>query len=119
MIKNKSKNKILVKNTKHCITILSKARGLMFSKRIEDLGLIFYMNSEKSIDLHMFFVFFPIDILWLDSKKRVVQLKESAKPFTPLIRNDSPSKYVIELPQGVIKRTNTQLGDEIYFIEKD
>ena len=117
MIKNKSKNKILVNNITHCNSLMSKTKGLMFSKKIVDRGLIFYMGKEKKVDLHMFFVFFPIDILWLDSKKRVVQIKEGAKPFNPLIVSRCLSKYVIELPFGAIRKTSTKEGDEIYFIE--
>ena len=30
----------------------------------------------------MFFVFFPIDVLFLDKNKKVVELKENFKPFS-------------------------------------
>jgi len=47
----------------------------------------------------MLFVFFPIDVIFLNSKKKVVD-KTTLNPwqlnYTPKI----PSKYVIELPKG-------------------
>ncbi len=130
MLKNKAKNKILAKswNSKNskglgnskdflskpiiCKTDLSKAIGLMFSRKKKTL--IFIFNKEKLISLHMFFVFYPIDVLFLDKNKKVVQLKENFKPFRILIAK-KPAKYIIELPDNTIKRTKTKVGDTIRF----
>ena len=87
----------------------------MFSKKIENKGLIFYLNKEKVINLHMFFVFFSIDIIWLDSEKRVIQLKENARPFTPLIKAKYKAKYILELPVKTIKNSNTKINDIVSF----
>ena len=84
----------------------------MFSKQ---KTLIFVFNKEKIISLHMFFVFYPIDVLFLNKNKKVVQLKENFKPFRIMIAK-KPAKYIIELPDKTIKKTNTKLGDTISFI---
>ena len=76
--------------------------------------LIFIFNKEKFIPLHMHLVFFPIDVLWLDRNKRVVELKRDFRPF----RMYSPSKkaqYVIELKKGTIDASKTSNGDLISF----
>ena len=52
----------------------------------------------------MFFFFYSIDILFLNKNKKVVQLKENFKPFRIMIAK-VPSKYIIELPNGTIKKT--------------
>ena len=113
MIKNITKNKILAKNKRFLNTEFQKFMGVMFAKKLNK-GLIFVFRKEKLISLHMFFVFYPIDALFLDKKKKVVQLKESFKPFRALI-SKKPAKYVLELPEGTIKKSKTAVGDRIGF----
>lgn len=112
MLKNLTKNRILAKKTKFCKNPFSKALGLMFSKK--NKTLIFTFSREKIISLHMFFVFYPIDVLYLNKDRKVVQLKENFKPFRILIAKN-PAKYIIELPNSTISKTNTKLGDTISF----
>lgn len=112
MLKNITKNKILAKEAKICKTPFPKALGLMFSKKSK--ALIFIFSKEKIISLHMFFVFFPIDVLFLNKNKKVVEIKENFKPFRIMIAK-KPAKYVIELPNKTIKKTKTGIGDTISF----
>ncbi len=111
-IKNKTNNKLLAKEPKLCKNALSKALGLMFSRKSKTL--IFVLNREKIVSLHMLFVFFPIDVLFLDKNKKVVEIKQNFMPFT-FYSPANKAKYVIELPSGTIKKTNTELGDTISF----
>ncbi len=114
MIVNKSKKKVLAKNKMYCRNWISKSWGLMFSKKLVDKGYIFSMAREKKVDLHMFFVFHAIDVLWLDKNKRVVQIKENFKPFR-MVLSKKPSMYIIELPVGAVEESGTSIGDVIEF----
>lgn len=114
MIKNKSKNSRLAKNKRILTTIFAKAKGLMFSRKINDTGYIFVFSKPRKIDLHMFFVFFPIDVLFLDENKKVIEIKEHFKPFTFYISKNK-AKYIIELPHKAIKNSKTKLKDFIEF----
>lgn len=114
MIINKTKEKVLVHDVKVCSSIFSKAKGLMFSRKLKDSGLVFWFNSEKKRSLHMFFVFFPIDVLFLNSKRDIVEMKENFRPFTIYYPRQS-SKYIIELPAGSIMNSKTERGDEVNF----
>lgn len=114
MIKNKTKNTVLCSKKKFLSTVISKAIGLMFSKTTTDTGYVFIMNKKTRIDLHMFFVFFPIDVLFLDENKKVVEIKERLMPFT-LYYSKHKAKYVIELPEGTIKISKTDITDNIIF----
>ena len=114
MIKNKTKNFVLAKNKKILFSVFSKAKGLMFSKKLTDTGYIFIFSKPRKIDLHMFFVFFPIDVLFLDENKKVIEIKEHFKPFTFYISKNE-AKYVVELPQETIKNSKTKLKDFIEF----
>jgi uncharacterized protein len=114
MITNKTRNKVICKNKKMLLSLLAKATGLMFSKPIKDTGYVFVFDTPRNIDLHMFFVFFPIDVLFLDSKKKVVEMKENFRPFT-LYSSGTTASYFIELPCGKIEETKTKIGDFIQF----
>ena len=115
IIKNLTKKVIIGKNAKSCKSIFSKARGLMFSKKPKIL--IFSFKKEKIIPLHMFFVLFPIDILFLDKKERVIELKEGFRPFS-YYKPKNKAMCVIELPAGTIKKTKTQIKDKISFSKR-
>ncbi len=112
MIKNKTKNIVLVDETKHCKSILSKAKGLMFTSGIKNKGLVFYFPKEQINSLHMVFVFYPIDVLFLDKDRKVVEIKRNFKPFSAYIPKKK-SKYVIELPKNTTK--SVELGNTIEF----
>mgnify|MGYP001571234577 CR=1 FL=1 len=113
MIKNISKSKVISKNSIFIDDILSKFIGLMFSKKIR-VPLIFRFNEEKMISLHMLFVFYPIDVLFLDKNKIVVDKKENFKPFT-FYKSKKKAMYAVELPNGTIKKTKSEIGDKIEF----
>jgi len=92
---------------KICKSIWSKARGLMFSRK---RNLVFVFDKEQRISLHMFFVFFPIDVLFLDRNKRVVEIKKDFRPFT-CYKSKENAMYVVELT----KKQNYKRGDKIKF----
>ena len=85
----------------------------MLSKK-KDTALIFKFDKEKIISLHMLFVFYPIDALFLDKNKIVADKKENFKPFT-FYKSRKKAMYAIELPNGILKRTKTGIGDKIKF----
>ena len=114
MIRNKTRKKILAGKETYCITPAEKAAGLMLAKEPKDQGMIFTFNREGKRELHMFFVFFPIDVLFLDKNKRVVEIKEQFMPFT-MYTSKKGAQYFIELPKGTVKKTGTRTGDKIEF----
>jgi hypothetical protein len=114
MIKNITKNALLSQNIKHCSSFFSKCKGLMFSKKLTDNALLFHFPSEKRHSLHMLFVFYPIDVLWLNQNRKVVEMKQSFKPFT-FATPKKPAKFIIELPENTIKNSKTEIGDSVEF----
>ena len=111
MIQNNSNNKVLAKEYGLCNSLFSQARGLMFSKQ---KSLVFEFEKEKIVSLHMFFVFFPIDVVFLDETLRVVEIKENFKPFSFYIPKNK-AKYVLELGSGSVASSGTKIGDVIYY----
>ncbi|MBS3114062.1 DUF192 domain-containing protein [Candidatus Woesearchaeota archaeon] len=113
MIENSTKKTIISKKPILIDNIISKFIGLMFSKQ-QNKALIFKFKKERIISLHMFFVFYPIDVLFLDKNKIVVDKKENFKPFT-FYNSKKKALYAIEMPNGLIKKTKTGIGDKIEF----
>ena len=103
MIKNISKNTIL-SNDHFYKTGLSKTKGLMLSKTARTLVF------KTRFGIHTFFMQFPIDLIILDDKMKVVFIKEHIKPNRITFWNP---KYnlVIEMPIGSISTSKTNLGD--------
>ena len=88
----------------------------MFARRLkkgEGLLLVTKKESIANTSIHMFFVFFSIDILWLNTQKKVIDKREHLLPFTCFVHSKEPAMYVLELPLGTIK--NIPLGAVLDF----
>ena len=107
---NKTKRKLIIGKVKLAKTRAERMRGLMFSRR-PDYALILCMPKESRIGsaIHMLFVFYPLDVLFLDSKKQVVDKVLGLKPFALNYVPKRAAKYVVELPEGPGKKAN--IGD--------
>lgn len=60
--------------------------------------------------IHTFFLKFPIDVLILDEKNRIVAIKQNLKPFRLFFWNPTYSR-VLELPPGTIHALKLHPGD--------
>ena len=109
----KRADKIIFESVHFFVTQVQKAKGLMFSKKI-DKAYIFIFSKSRRMDMHMFFVFFPIDVLFLDHKRRIVEIKENFRPFT-FYYSKEKANYVIELPSGSIIRHRLKVGQVLNF----
>ncbi len=64
--------------------------------------------------IHMFFMKFPIDAVFIDKNNIVVGLVKNIRPFglSPLFWKATST---IELPVGTIQRSATEVGDILQF----
>jgi len=65
--------------------------------------------------VHMGFMRFPIDVIYVDKHNRVVDVDEHLRPWT-IGRPRARSRYVIEVPAGTVTVTGTTVGDELAII---
>ncbi len=94
-------------------TSWERMKGLMFEDAKKfNYALIFENQSESRISssVHMIFVFFPIDIIFLNKEKIVVD-KVTLQPFMPNYTPKKPAKYFIEMPNG--KNKKIKIDDKI------
>lgn len=95
-------------------TFLEKLRGLMFRRKI-DHGILFDLEEETRLGacIHSIFVFFKFDVIFLNSDKEIVDIRESVRPFKPLIIPKEPVKYILELPEGKIDEKGLNIGQSL------
>ncbi len=114
-----NKNVVIADKVKHYKNFFFKAKGLMFTRPLRKGQAIVLEAMDEGVletTIHMLFVFYPIDIVWLNSNKEVVDLKESVLPFIPWIAPRRAAKYVIELKKGAAK--HIRIGDRLDFVER-
>ena len=90
-------------------SFLSRGLGLMGRRSLpESGGLLLYPNNN----IHMFFMRFPIDVIFADRQHKIVGLRHSFKPWRPFAAART-ARYTIELPAGILQATKTEVGDQI------
>ncbi len=96
---------LLPLQARRCDTFLCRLQGLMFRRSLDpEEGLLFVEGQESRMaaTIHMWFVFFPIAVIWLDSTYRVVD-KVLARPFRPFYAPRVPAQYYIEGPPALLE----------------
>ena len=108
------KNNEVIVDARFCNSVISKAFGLRFRKKPVDKALIFTFDSPKTVLMDMWFVFYPIDVVFLDSDKKVVEIKEKFLPFS-FYKSNKKAVYIIEFENGIIKKNNISIGEKLIF----
>ena len=93
-------------------TFLSRARGLMFRRSIpEDYAMVFTFGDADERDLHMVFVPFDLDALWLVDDE--VREKKRLRAWRGFGAADADT--VVELPAGAAD--DVEVGDTVRIVE--
>ena len=73
---------------------------------------------SPSHGVHTFAMRFPIDVIYLDQERLVIHIEEELKPWRlAAVRIQATS--VLELPMGMIRESQTELGDQVdIFLER-
>ncbi|MDO8340102.1 MAG: DUF192 domain-containing protein [Candidatus Burarchaeum sp.] len=115
-IYNRTRNEALADSAELADTFFSRARGLMFRRRIEKpLIFIFDEGQEKNMRacaIHSLFVFFSFSAIYLDAKKRVVDVRVCG-PFFSFMMPRSECAYLIEGEPGLTGKVG--VGDVLEF----
>ena len=109
LIHNLTRNVLLAQNARLADTPLKRMKGLLGRRAFSD-GEALVIRPCQSV--HMLFMPFAIDVIFLDRQKRVVGLCRNLKPFqfSPVFWK---SACAIELPAGTIEKTKTAAGDRL------
>ncbi len=85
---------------------------------LPNAGMLFVFDNE---DYHTFWMKdmnFPLDLIWIGSDMKVMDVLKNATPDTYpkyAFKPDKPARYVVEVNAGWIERNKINLGDKIEF----
>ncbi|MDD5681431.1 MAG: DUF192 domain-containing protein, partial [Candidatus Omnitrophica bacterium] len=65
--------------------------------------------------IHTFFMRFAIDVIFVDSKNRIIRTIRNMRPFR-ISGIYLSALFSIELPAGTLEKTSTQTGDYLTII---
>ena len=97
--------------------------GLMFRTSLApDRGMLFLFSKEEALTFWMFQTLIPLDIIWMDSNKHIVEISANTPPCKaassgqcPVYGGHEPALFVLELNAGLVARYHLKTGDVIRF----
>lgn len=117
VLRNANTDEVILPRIRLCISFWCHFKGLQFVRNLPpDEGLLFVRNSESVAEttIHMFFMFIPISVLWLDASGKVID-KKLAKPWRPAYVPGQPAQYFLEANTEIFNRV--EIGDVLSFDE--
>jgi uncharacterized membrane protein (UPF0127 family) len=113
IVHNSDRGTVLGEAIEVAESAVGRVKGLLGRECLEDgQGLLFNHCSS----LHTFFMHFPIDVLFMDKKGKVLKSAPGVKPFK-LVAAPLKAQYALELPVGSISKSQTKVGDKLDFQE--
>jgi uncharacterized membrane protein (UPF0127 family) len=109
--RNLTQNALLADDCGKADTFFSRFKGLQLKKSFpQGSGLLILPCNS----IHMFFMRFPIDVVFIDANQSVIYMEEGIKPWR-ISRIVKGARSVLELPAGTAARTGTRPGDRLEF----
>lgn len=115
LIRLQDSGRVLIPQARWCDSFASKLRGFTFRRHLapsDGLVLVNHKDDRLNSAIHMFFVFFDLAVIWVNSENVVVDTV-LAKPWRPHYAPQTPARYVIEGHPDLLKFV--QPGDRLTF----
>lgn len=96
----------------------SRAKGLAGRTHLStNGGMLFVFDEEKDWGIWMKDMKIPIDIIWINAGKEIVDIKADVQPSTypSVFVPKAKAKYVLELPAGTAKNKHILIGKNVTF----
>ena len=97
-------------------------RGMMFRDSLAaDRGMLFIHGEPGRFKYFMFQVRIPLDIIWMDRNRRIVELSPNTPPCKtrasdcPTYGGNENALYVLELQAGSIEKHRLKAGHQLSF----
>lgn len=91
--------------------------GLMYRDNLEEnQGMLFIFEDEQPRGFYMKNTKIPLDLIFLDSARVIVNISKNAKPNSlETIESQVPAQFVLEVNAGLAQRWNLKVGDRLIF----
>jgi len=100
-------------------TNLKRIKGLMFRKALpENEGMLFVFEKEDYHTFWMMNMSFPIDIVWINKDKEIIDIVKNAQPCRISCTSFRPKNialYVLEVNANFTDKRNIQIGSKVEF----
>jgi len=106
---NTTKNTVLGERIGVAETSITRMVGLLGKRRLEPGTGLLIIPSQA---IHTVAMRFPIDVLFVDRKWKVVHARPAMVPYR-MTGIHWKARCVIELPEGTIAKTSTEVGDQL------
>ena len=111
-LRNVTKARIAVENLELADNIAGRFIGLMGRKNLaDDSGLLI----TKCNSIHMFFMRFAIDAVFIDREMTVVRIVRNLQPWR--LAGCRDAAHTLELSAGGAQRCGIDTGDEVEVVE--
>ena len=102
---------------------VDQMRGMMFRDALaKNRGMLFVHTTDENHPYWMYQVRIPLDIIWMDHSRRIVEISANAPPCSTAPAHDCPSfggheksRYVLELAGGGAALYGLKMGDQLSF----
>lgn len=93
------------------------SRGLSGRNSLaENSAMLFVFGNESRQCFWMKDMLFNLDIIWLDSQKRINKIEQNVRPDTyPELFCQNDTRYVIEFNSGFVANNGLKIGSELNF----
>jgi uncharacterized protein len=109
VVRNTTKDTVLGERIGIAETSLTRIVGLLGKRGLEQGSGLLIIPSQA---IHTIAMKFPIDVLFVDRKWRVVHARSAMVP-NRMTGVHWRARCVIELPSGIIAQTSTEVGDQL------
>ena len=113
-MRNQTRNTVLAEYADVADTSAKRNTGLLKHTRL-DPGQGMWIVPCKAV--HSFWMKFPIDVVYMDRKKRVRAVRHRMAPWR--MSGCMTAYSVLELPVGTIEASGTQAGDQLSFDKRE
>ncbi len=81
-----------------------------------DTGMLFVFDQPGIYPFWMKEMNFPIDIIWFDADKKIIDLSENLSPqsFPKSFSPKSPAQFVLEVPANFIIENQIKIGEKVF-----
>ena len=113
---NQTRATVLCENLEEVGGMVGKGRGLLGRDGLAaDAGMLFDAGRlEPFMCMHMLFMRFAIDVVFLDRADKVIRINHNLRPWriSSIVWG---AHRALELPAGGAARSHTVMGDQIIF----
>lgn len=109
MLKDLTDNQIICNKVIMANSFFKRLKGLMFTKNLPSDSSMYICPCNQ---IHMFFMNYSIDVLYIDKNNVILAIDEDMKPGR-IGKKVNGAAAVVELQAGKVKESNIKIGQTL------